>query len=239
MQSLSTLGLKTLGMKPTTKPKEQHKPAPQLVDETFMEQMKGIGTGTWDSVKVDLVKATPDVLAQQVAGTEARSHGEMKAGQEIDFSHGGDHTKAETHGNDHGESNGGGHHAATEIGHHYQQEIAHAGAEVAHEQAQERAGEYHHALSELAGLAHGNEQLENVVTNAEQQAVQGTIQELSWVERVLTGEKMKINVEDSGSWKNAIRSKNGNGKDYWSQAQRGKNTSFTQSNERSVATQVG
>ncbi|TXG76483.1 hypothetical protein E6Q11_04455 [Candidatus Dojkabacteria bacterium] len=225
-------------MKPT-KPKEQHKPAPQLVDESFMEQMQGIGKGFMDSVTDDLAKAAPDVLAQQVVGKEPSSHsshGEMKAGQEVDLSHGGDHGKNEGHADEHGESHAGGHHAATEIGHHYQQEIAHAGAEVAHEQAQERAGEYHHALSELAGMAHGNEQLENVVANAEQQNAQGTVQELSWVERVLAGEKMKVDIEDSGSWMGALGRKNG--KDYWTQA-KNKGTSFTQSNERSVATQVG
>ncbi len=235
MQTLSTLGLKTLGIKPTTKPKE-HKPAAKLVNESLIEQVTGIGTATLDSVKEDLLQPAPDILAKQVAGVElgSGSHGEMKAGQEVDFSHGGDHAKADAHGDNHGESSGGGH-GVTEMGHHYQQEIAHAGAEVSHEQAQERAGEYHHALSELAGLAHGDEQLENVVANAQQQKVEGTVQELSWVERVLAGEK--VNIHDSGAWKGAIKGKAASG--LWSVAKTSSgelDTKVWASNERAVST---
>lgn len=229
MQSLQTLGLQTLGIKPRQEPKK-------LINKGVREQLRDFGSEVIDTVQRDLIQPAPDILAQQVVGVElpkASSHGgEMKPGHEVELSHG----KSEAHADsgNHGGEHAGGHHATTEIGHHYTESIIGAGGHAEKHEAQERAHETHAILGEITQLAHGNEEMETIIVNTEQHAANGSIQNLNWAERVLEGLRKKVDTSSSASWMGAVKDK----ANYWSQAKT-KGTSFTQSNERSVATQVG
>ncbi len=194
----------------------------QYIDQNPIESLRSIGSSFSGSVVEDLAKDSGKDLVNQLLGLSRTKGGDLHAGEEISFGE----VKEKVH-------------EVTEFAHEYQREIIHAERIASHEASQETQVKIQEILIEIKQLAKSSEQLEKQVdvVALEQQGGNPGKYHLNFIESVLEWIRdARANVEDSLVWFQALRSKR-SAKQYGSLAKQ-HGTSFTLSNERSVATQT-
>lgn len=181
--------------------------------------------GFIESVKEDLVRGGVSEAKTEIFKTEpTHSHGEMKAGHEIDLSNHG-------HSAEHPTS------VITEMGRQMQQEIIHAGRISESRTTQETSVKIQEILIEIKQLANSSAQLKKQVEviSLEQTAGKPGKYHMNLVEFVLAKIRdARMDVEDSLAWFQALGSKK-KSRQYHSMAKK-HGTSFTLSGERTPST---
>lgn len=122
----------------------------------------------------------------------------------------------------------------------YIKEIVHVGEKAIHQENREIEAQLQEIMSEIKKLADSSKELQmqfKTVAVEQYVARPGKYHKsfFSWLLSVIRTARMK--VEDSGAWLAAMQSKK-KSREYWALAKKG-GTSFSLSNERNVATQVG
>jgi hypothetical protein len=204
------------------------KKAPKkYTNQNFLESLASIGGGTFDSVKKDLIKPIGSDVAEQISGApkkqEGSRGGDLSAGHELDL-------EQIKHGAE----------QITEMGREFAQEIIHAGKIARTEDSQEIAVKMQEILIEIKQLANSSAELKSQVEviTVEQATQKPGIYHVNFLEQMLSFiREARMNVEDSLAWFGALKSKK-NARQYSSMAKK-HGTSFTLSNERTVATQSG
>lgn len=212
-------------------PKSIKKEKKHFTNEGVLESLTGIATQTIDSVKKDVVddgahEAWNKLLLADKKDQEA-SHGnrggDMSAGHEIDLS--GASEKV---------------HTVTEAGHEFVREITHAGERAQTEESQENQIKIQEILIEIEKLSESSEELKQKVEviSIQQTGENQGVYHVNFLEFMLSKiHDLRVNAEDSLAWFGALGNKK-KARQYNSMAKT-HGTSFTLSNERQVATQVG
>lgn len=123
----------------------------------------------------------------------------------------------------------------------YSREIGHAAEMTVGRESQEIEAQLREIMAEIKKLADTSKELQmqfKEVAIEQHVAKPGKYHKnfFSWLLSIIKSARMK--VEDSEAWLAAMQSKK-KSRGYWQMANKGANTSFTLSNERNVATQVG
>lgn len=210
------------------KAKSSKKEQKKIVADNPFESISSIGAGMFDSFKDDLVKKGAFEARDEITGKESHDSGskhggELSAGQELDLSGAKEHVAE-----------------ITEMGREFVSEIVHAGQRASQETSQETAVKIQEILIEIKQLAKSSKQLESQVkVVAIEQSSQKTGEyHINFLELVLSNIRdARMEVEDSLAWFQSLGKKK-QARQYGSMA-KSHGTSFTLSNERSVATQVG
>jgi hypothetical protein len=204
----------------------------QYSEEGLIESLEGIATATIDSVKNDLVndgshEAWNELLLADAKGNESDGHkpkgGDLEAGHELDLS--GVKEKA---------------HEVTEAGRQFISEVVHAGEHADARQSQEIEVRMHQILIEIKKLSESSGELQKQVEviTMEQTGESVGIYHVNFLDKMLNFiHELRMKVDDSLAWFGALNSKKA-ARGYHSMAKK-HGTSFTLSNERQVATQVG
>jgi hypothetical protein len=200
----------------------------QYVNQNPIEAIVSIGSGIKDSVVDDLARggvseAWDELLLKGEAKSAESAHGDLSEGHEIDLSE----VKEKTH-------------EITEMGHEFASEIIHAGKRASNEASAEIETRMHEILIEIRKLSESSAELKDQVEviTLESTADDPGIYHVNFLEKMLSFiHDLRLNVEDSLAWFGALRSKKA-ARQYGSMAKK-HGTSFTLSNERQVATQVG
>lgn len=192
--------------------------------ESLMEVTRGVKKSLVEDLGKDgIYEAEGQIL--KPTESHARKHGgDLHAGEEIDFT---SHVEGKTE-------------AVTAMGHEFAAEILHAGTKADREISHELQVKYNEILLELRALGESSKELkaEVEVLTIEQTTEEIGIYHVSFVEGLLIKlREIRESVDDGLAWFKALRSKNA-ARGYKAMAKSG-GTSFTQSNERSLATQSG
>ncbi len=201
----------------------------QYTDEGILESLDKIRADVVTSVKNDALKASAHDAWEQFLNPDAQKHyadgGEMHAGEEVDL----DNLKKGEHAKPH-----------VEAGNDYHRDIVHASERGASHENQEIEIKLQEILIEIKQLANSSGELKEKVEiiTIEQMGEDPGKYHLNFVEQVLAWIRdARMNVEDSLAWFHALRSKKA-ARQYGVMAKKG-GTSFTLSNERTIATQTG
>lgn len=202
----------------------------QYIDENPLEALMGMGGDVIKSIKKDVghdsvFDAWDQFLGVDKSHDDNHSQREMHAGEEIDL----DELKGREHAKPH-----------IEAGHDYHRQIVHASERGASHENQEIEIKLQEILIEIKQLANSSGELKEKVEviTLEQMGEDPGKYHLNFVEQVLTWIRdARMNVEDSLAWFHALRSKKA-ARQYGAMAKKG-GTSFTLSNERTMATQTG
>jgi hypothetical protein len=198
----------------------------QYIEENPFEALQKIGADVLKSAKQDVAKSTVTEAWDQFLNRDHEGHngGEMHAGQEVDLE---ELKKKEKKG-----------HAAP--GDEYHREIANVGKSEQSGENREIQVKVHEILIEIKQLANSSSQLKQKVEVAaiEQMGENPGVYHLNFLEQALQWIRdARMNVEDSLAWFQSLRSKKA-ARQYGAMAKKA-GTSFTLSNERTVATQTG
>ena len=199
----------------------------QYANQNPIEALESIVTGVKDSMVDDLGKKSAGEIKNELLGIESqpqsKEHGDLSEGAELDLANISEQTVE-----------------ITEMGRQYAQEVIHAGKRANAENSQEIQVKMQEILIEIKKLSQSSEELKDQVEviSMEQVGEDPGVYHFNFLEKMLsflTG--LRLNVEDSLAWFSALGSKK-KARQYGSMAKK-HGTSFTLSNERQVATQVG
>lgn len=199
--------------------------------ETVGEVLRGVTTAS--KFSADVADETVKGLWDQLLGKHdfevkhTASHGDMAAGQEINFKGHTTEHKAKAHKE------------VTDFGHEYKREITQGESRISR-QDQEVQMQVEEILIELKQLINTSEQLSKqyrniAVAQRPMKAGKYHVSFFSWMIKMI--QTARLTLEDSGNWLQAMGSKKRK-QNYWGMFKK-HGTSFGLSNERSVATQVG
>ncbi len=202
----------------------------QYNNETLAESLGGILTGVGQQTK-DLAKSTINLdnwdqyLGLESEGKKKKHHGDLSEGQELNLKELQEkkHEKREV-----------------EPGIDYSREIVHAGERLASHENRELEAQLREIMAEIKKLADSSKELQIQFKKVavEQHITKPGIYHKSfftWMLSVIRAARMK--VEDSGAWLAAMHSKK-KSREYGAMSKK-HGTTFSLSNERVVATQVG
>jgi len=209
----------------TQKPKSQN-----LVDQNPIEILKGIGSGVVDSVVDDFGKRSINNLWEQLLGTKNpqeegdQTSGDLEEGREIHLKKLGKSESRE--------------HAAPAINYHH--EIVEVEKRATSENQREIRSKIQEIQVELDNISKASTE---VAMQFKQIEVEQRIEapgeyHVTFLQGLLNfARKIFMEVKDSGTWLNVMKSKKGQ-KNYWAMFKK-HGTTFGLSNERVVATQAG
>ena len=207
------------------KQKGTKKERKQYIDQNPIEVITG---GFKSSVVDDLGKASVNDAWDQLLGIDPHESGEgdrgdLAEGAELDLTN----LKKEVV-------------QITDQGREFAAEIIHAGKQAQAENSREIEVKMQEILIEIKKLTQGSAELQKQVEviSVEQTAENPGIYHVNFLEKMLSYLRdIRLSVEDSLSWFNALRSKKAS-RQYGKMAKK-HGTSFTLSNERVVSTQTG
>jgi len=211
--------------------KTQKQKNQNLVDQSPIEILKGVGSGVVDSAIDDFGKKSINSLWEQLLGAQNpleeghEASGDLEEGREIHLSK---KTKKETLL---------GH---IEPGLDYRREVIDVGKRVDRENTQFLNAKIAEILSELKKITAASSEIaiefkEVTVEQRIEQPGEYHVTFFQWMLSMVRAAREKI--EDSGTWLNVMKSKKGQ-KNYWSMFKK-HGTTFGLSNERVIATQAG
>lgn len=206
----------------------------QYIDKNPIEQLLGIGSGV-ASQTADIGKKVADldnwdeILGLVDPKEKHKAKGDLQEGQELNLK---DLKEKNPKANEEK--------AHIEPGIDYSREIVHVGEQAVNRENKELEEQLREIMAEIKKLADTSKELQMQFKEVavEQHAVKpGKYHKnfFEWLLSVIRAARMK--VEDSGAWLAAMHSKK-KSREYGSMAKK-HGTTFTLSNERNVATQVG
>lgn len=209
------------------KPKSGKKEPKTYINQNPLESLLDIGKGVKQSMIDEVGKAGAadawDQILRSGQSHESKKAGELSPGQELDFTQ---EVKKISE--------------VTTMGHEFASEIINAGKKASQETNHELQVKYNEILIELKALGKSSKELKAQVEilTIEQTPEEVGIYHTSFVEKLLlTLREARESVDDGIAWFKALRTKNAS-RQYGAMAKKG-GTSFTLSNERTVATQAG
>ena len=206
----------------------------QYINQNPIEAITKVGSGVIDSFKTDLAKGAVNEAWDELLGLNhdhtTKSHeqhqsdqGELTEGTELDLTK---ITQETVH--------------ITEMGREYAQEVIHAGKKAKAENSQETQVRIQEILIEIKKLSESSTELKNQVdiVTMEKSINTPNVYTENYLEKMLSVIRdLRLSVEDSLAWFKTLRNKNA-ARQYGSMAKK-HGTSYTLSNERQIATQVG
>lgn len=210
----------------------------QLVDTNPIESFREIGGGLSSALTDDLLKASgTDMWNQMFGNAEKKAHNEQNDSGEIILSDRNLQKKKEAPKNAESPRK-----LEVAAGNDYHREIVRGESRIGSEESREIAIKVEEIIIELKQLINQSQELQVQFKQvaSEQRVVKAGKYHLSFFEFVLTHiRRARMKVESSAAWLSATKGKKGKKAPSYQDMAKKMGTSFTLSNERTVATQTG